>query len=361
MKTIEKSMYQRPELTAFVQEQLKQLDQHIHIDAENHGARNKPPLLELNINSYVIDNHHKAQALIGHVGAELQPAILVSEVIESEKIMERKLQALQNKLVSVKEKAIEHEKALKGKQREYSKFRLPLIWLAICVPLLGDGMLNRPTFETYGYNFIESLAMSILVAASLAVLAHSSGKIISLGKTIWQRRAIVATILFSITALFYYLADTRASYLSNEAATNAPNSENIHFSPIPFCLLSVLLFVIAVAINHFFFPTNEQRKAMREYQVLKQQCEDNVVEQQRIEQEMESLKQQYEELRQVNGSIYVYGGKLEDMIISHAQAGFGNWKKVSMMHRPDNGRPLCFDSDEYSFTFQRNFRPINLF
>ena len=53
MKTIEKSMYQRPELTAFVQEQLKQLDQHIHIDAENHGARNKPPLLELNINSYV--------------------------------------------------------------------------------------------------------------------------------------------------------------------------------------------------------------------------------------------------------------------------------------------------------------------
>jgi hypothetical protein len=89
MKTIEKSMYQRPELTAFVQEELKQFNQHILIDAENHGTRNKPPLFEQNIKPYLIGNHHKAQAIVGHVGAELQPAILVSEVIESEKVTER--------------------------------------------------------------------------------------------------------------------------------------------------------------------------------------------------------------------------------------------------------------------------------
>ena len=355
MKTIEKNMQQRPELMAFVQEQLKQFDQYNLIDAENHGERNMPALSELNIKPYLIGNHHKAQAIIGHVATELQPSILVSEVVENEKITQRKLQTLQNKLVAAKEKAVEFEKTLKDTQFEGGWFHPYLIWLCISIPLLGDSMLNRPAFETYGYSYIESLCISVLLAAALAVLAHCFSRIVALGKSVWQKRAIVAPIFLLITALFYYLANTRISYLSNE-----PDAANIHLSAVPIAAMSVLLFGVAVGLKHFLFPTREQRKTIREYQTSKQRYDDNAVEQQRIDQEMEALKQQQEELRQMNTALYVYGGRVEDMIIANAHAGFATWQKVNMMHRTDNGRPLCFDRDEYPFAFQRNFKPINL-
>jgi hypothetical protein len=360
MKVIETNTYHRPELTAYVQEQLKDLEQHSLIDAEDHGNRNKPLLLENNVKPYLVGNHHKAQAIMSHVASVLQPAALISEVVESEKATERRIQASRNMLVIVKQKAVEFEKELKGKHPEHSPLRVLLVWIAVCIPLLGDGMLNRPVFETFGYNFIESVCMSLLLAASLAVLAHSFGKIVALGKTIRQRRAIVAVISLLVTVLFYYLADTRASYLTHEAATYTGNGKDIDFSPIPFTMMSVLLFGIAVAINFFFFPSREQRKATRDYYALKYEYALNTAEHLRIEQGIEALQQQHEELVQVNGSIYVYGSKLEDMIISHAQIAFAAWEKVNMMHRPDNGRPICFGSDEYPFTFQRNFKPINL-
>jgi hypothetical protein len=354
MKTLEKSIQQRPELMAFVQEQLKQFDQHNLVDAENHGGRDMPSLSELNIKPYLIGNHHKAQAIIGHVAAELRPAILVAEVIENETITRRKLQTFQNKLVAVKEKAVEFENTTKATYFEGGGFHLHLIWLCICIPLLGDSLLNRPVFETYGYTYIESLGISVLLAAALAVLAHCFSRIAALGKSVWQKRAIATEIFLLITALFYYLADTRISYLSSE-----PDAANLHLSAIPIAAMSVLLFGVAVGLKNFFFPTREQRNTMREYQASKQRHDDNRDEQQRIEQQMEALKQQQEKLRQVNTSLYVYGGRLEDMIIAHAHAGFATWQKVNTMHRTDNGRPLCFDHDEYPFAFQRNFKPIH--
>lgn len=347
-------MQQRPELTAFVQEQLKQFDQHNLIDAENHGGRNMPALSEQNIKPYLIGNHHKAQSIIGHVATDLQPAILVSEVIENEKITQRKLQTLLNKLVAVKEKAVQLEKTVKATQFEVGGFHLYLIWLCVCIPLLGDSMLNRPAFEIYGYTFIESLGISILLAAALAVLAHCFSRIVALGKSVWHKRAIAITVFLLVTALFYYLADTRISYLSIET-----DAANTHLTAFPIAAMSVLLFGVAIGIKNFFYPTREQRTAMRGYQASKQLHDENRAEQQRIEQEIEMLKQQQEELRQVNTSLYVYGSQLEEMIIAHAHAGFAAWQKVNAMHRTDNGRPTCFN-EQYPFVFQRNFKPIHL-
>lgn len=146
------------------------------------------------------------------------------------------------------------------------------------------------------------------------------------------------------------------SYLSSE-----PDAANVHLSAIPIAAMSVLLFGVAIGIKNFFYPTREQRTAVREYQASKQLHDDNRAEQQHIEQEIEILKQQQEELRQVNTSLYVCGSQLEAMIIAHAHAGFTTWQKVNTMYRSDNGRPLCFGHDEYPFTFQRNFKPIHHF
>jgi hypothetical protein len=352
MKTIEKNIYSEPALEAYVREQLKDLDQQLCADAEQYAIKNKPPLLEKNIKSYFVEHHQKAQSIIDHISTELQPATLISEVVEDETKRDRILQGLQNKLRVVKDKAYEHEKLLKDKKQPYSTYRIPLMWVLIFVPLLGDGILNRPTFETYGYTFIESCAMSLLLATALTILAHLFDRIVALGKTLWQRRAIATGIIVIVTCLFYYLADTRASYLANEALAEGAI---LRVSPIAFTLISTVLFVVAVALNHFFFPTAEQRNAMREYQSVRKQHEELQQEISRIEQEIETTKQAHEALRHMNGSIYVYGSKLEDMVITHSIGGFAKFKKVNMMHRPDNGRPPGFDSDEYPYFFTKHF------
>jgi len=358
MKTATINAYHMPELDARIQRKLETVDREITHDAENNGVRNKPPLLENDIKPYFAEHHHKTQALLGETAAELQPAVLISEVVESEKNTERKVRELRNKLAAIKEKGGNCEAGVKGGQREYSKLRMPLAWLAVCIPLLGDGLLNLPAFETYGYNFVEALCVSILLAASLAILAHTFDRIVGLGKKVWQKRAIATSILAILTCLFFYLANARAQYLSNEASTNGTS---IHFSTIPLALFSVVLFVVAVAVNRFFFPTAEQRKAMRQFdeQVRMQQAIKD--ERAQIEAQIETVTLQHEELVQTNGSIYVYGGKLEDMIISNAHIGFAKWKRISMMHRSDNGRPIGFNDNDYPFTFQRHFQGIKSF
>jgi hypothetical protein len=359
MKTIEKHLYYKPDLDAYVQQKLNDFDKHECIDAEHEGLRNKPTLLDVNTNSCYLEHHQKRQELIGYVAANLQPTILVSEVHEGEKIRDRKLHDFNNKLRVLQEKATRLE-ATGSTPPPYSDARLPLVWFAMCTPLLADGLINRPTFETYGYNFIESLCMAVFFAVALAVLAHSFNRIVGLGKTLWQRRAIAAGFLAILSCIFIYLASTRAKYLTEEANIGSTNATNHTFSTIPLALLSITLFIVALAVSHFFFPDASQRRAKREHDEVKRTRQKNADEKASIEAQIETIKSDQEELMQMNSSMYVYGSLLEERIASHAYSGFAKWKKVNMMHRPDHGRPLGYMNDQYPFAFHRNFKSFNL-
>ncbi len=353
----QKSMYHMPVLDAKIEAFEKQFDHEINIDAENNGLRDKPTLLEEDTRPYVREHHHKIEAMASEIAATLQPSALISEVGESEKTTERTLRDLYNQLNTAKEKS---QELLQGKacgRRECSKWRMPLGWIAICVPLLGDGLLNLPAFQVFGYNFIEALGASVILAACLAVLAHVFDKIVGLGKTVWHRRAIAGSMITILACFFYYLAKVRAEFLSSQANGDNPHGD-IHFSPIPLALFSTLLFVSAVAINHFIFPNEAQRKSMREYDANEKMQQEHTDGRERLEAQIEAVKRQHEELVQTNGSIYVYGGKLEERLFARAKIGYSKWCRVNMMHRPDQGRPLCFNNDEYPFTFTRHFKPI---
>jgi len=358
MKTIEKNLHHKPELDSWVQQNLNEAKKHLALDAENFGIRGKPELLEENIKPYYNENHHFFHGVLNHVAKVLQPAILISEVEESERITARKIQGLNNQFIAEKEKESQCAQSLKGKQAYHSKFKLPIAWLLLSVPLIADAILNRPAFEAFGYSYLESLLISLIVAGGLTVLAHLFERIVNVGKTVWQRRAIAGSLLLIVFVLFYYLSAIRAAILTADAQSS---NTSIHFSGLPFALLSLMFFIVALAINRFLFPNAEQRRNMRELQQLQKELAEHIDMRKKIEHEIEALKQAHEELRQTNGSIYVYGCKLEESIIVAAQAGLAQWCKVNMMHRPDNGRPHCFDSHEYPFHFNRHFKPIDLF
>lgn len=358
METLEKTMYHKPDLDAYVNQKLKELEHAERIEAEHEGLKNRPQLLDAFTNSCYFDHHQNHQGLLDHVAGVLQPTILISEVHESEKTMDRQLHELNNKLRTLKEQAYKFECQAKALHPPYSDARMPLVWGAMCTPLLADGMLNRPAFEAFGYSFLESACMSLLFAAALAALAHTFDRIVGIGKTLWQRRIIAGALFTLVCTAFFYLAVTRAHYLSTEAYPDTPSGANQAFSPIPLALFSILLFVIALAVARFFFPSAAERKAKREYDAIKLEERKNADEAVRVEQQMEMIKRQHEELRQTNSNVYIHGAHLEDLIVTHACAGFPKWKKVNMAYRPDRGKPLGFTNDQYPFTFQRNFKTI---
>jgi hypothetical protein len=358
MKTVEKPMYHKPELDAWIQEHLKETEQRIIINAQNYAVRNRPPLLTENMQVYFHEDHVRFQAMIDTVGGKLQFNALCNEVAEHDRLTEGQLQAIHNKLSLAKENQIEIDRDLRGNRPPYGKFRLLLVWVAIGAIALFEGLLATPCFETWGYSLTETLCMGVLFAGVLAALAHAFERIVFLGKTPWQRRIITAALLLLLGCLFGYMSQARAEYLSKQIAANSADAINMHFSPWPFVLTSLLLFVVAVALNHFFLPSNEQRKAMREYNETLKKKSSNEAEQQQLEQDIANRKKENAELRQTNASILEYGCMLEQLIISHAHGGFALWKKHNMMYRPDNDRPTCFDDHSYPFAFNTNFHPI---
>lgn len=355
MITVEKKLYSHSKLESELEQELSDLESQWTIDAEVKGARNIPSLSETNVKPYVAHFHHTAQAIATSISAILQPAVLISEVIESEKNMDRRIRELSNKLTPLKEEENKLKKRLENEHRPFGRWRMPVVWVAMCLPLLADGLLNISCFQAYGYNYIEAVGVSILLAGALALLAHFFDRLVAIGKALWQRRLIALGILLTLASFFYFIADIRAEALSIEASSSGAAT---NYSPFPLTLFSTLLFIVAVCVNRFGYPTRDERKAMREYKEVVQRYQSIAKERKRIEDAIEAIKTLHEELIQMNGSIYVHGGKLEETVINRTWAAYGKWQSTNMMFRPDGARPAAFNGDEYPFIFKQSFREI---
>jgi hypothetical protein len=126
---------------------------------------------------------------------------------------------------------------------------------------------------------------------------------------------------------------------------------------MPFALASGLIFIIALTISKFAFPSREQRAQMEQYLRIKAEFDLLLNEEQQLEQEKAELIRKHEELKQANLSILLRAAALEDKVISAAKLGFSKWKRANTMHRPDRMRPAAFN-DDYPFSFNTNFSDI---
>jgi len=328
------------------------------IDAERLASNNLPRQSGDRMPSYVEEPHLGYQALMDKVNAEVQFKTTCGEVAEKQKFCDRRTHDLQNKLAEAKEKKVQMDTKRKKVSYPVYLIRLILAHLSIMLISLFEGMLSVPVYEIWGFNLVEAILMGSLFATVLAIFAHTFLSIVSLGKTIWQRRLIALGLLSLLTAMFTYMAITRAEYLSSLANANAVDSLNIHFSPLPFIFTSILLFLVAVAVHHFYMPTQEQKDAMCAYMQLNKERKAIDAEITIIEANIETLQQENSDLRNTNASMLVYGSMLEELIMNNAKRCYALWKKHNLMHRPDHCKPDCFN-EPYPFTFNTNFHSIN--
>ncbi len=356
MKTIEKPHYLNPKLEEELKTGLQKLDHAVVIGGENYGRRSLPLLKETNVSPFFEEHHRQAEAMLGKIDMEVPKASLIAEVQEDEKLMDTKVQAIENKLHKIKEQQHGAQAKLEGQKPPFNKARLVLAWIAVSLPLLGDAVISIPIWETWGFNFIESVLISLVFAGTLITFSHYFWRIVCLiGKTEWQRRAVATGLFLLIVMCFYFMAEARADLRS---AQMAAQGIDVHFKPIPFALVSGLIFIMALAISHFAFPSRAEREQMAEFERLKSEYQQLLEQEQELEQEKADIIAKHNQLRQANLSILLRAAALEDMVISAAKLGYTKWKRANTMHRPDRMRPAAFNDDTYPFSFQTSFSDI---
>jgi len=355
METLTKIRYHQPNLDTYVATQLAEIKIEIISNTENYAARNLPPPYNEIIDAYFEEDHLKFQGVID-VNRQLQKSTSIHHVVEHKQVTENKLREVLNKQSILREKQNKNTVQLQDKKPPFSKRIIRFVLIATAALTLGDVVFNVPVFETYGYNLAEAFILSTLFAFLLGILAHFFRRIISWGITLWQRRAIAISLVLLLTVLFYAMAAHRAQFLEAQASEDAVKT--VHVLPLPFVIMSLLLFLGAVVINDFYFPSKEQRDAMLEYQRLIKKKREIDDEYGRLKNEEAAIENAHVEVRHMNASILEYGYSLEELIMSKAHEDFAAFKKHNMMYRKDNCRPRSFDKPGYPFVFRTNFKTI---
>lgn len=358
MSTVVKDLYHLPALDAEVEAFVKQYDNAVSNSGEHEGLRNKPGLLEEDQRPYCAERHHEVQAMIYKVATRLQPTILISQRLESEKITARLLLDLQNKLNAAKERSAALTQEVKGKVRGHSNARLWIGLFFVCLPLIPDGLLYVPSFQLNGLKYFEAVIVCLGLSFGFTALAHFFKRIVAGGKTLWHQRARAVGIMGGVICVSYVLADMRTKYLNNEIEAENPHGKGEHIGSFSIVMVSLFLFVIAICINTYFFPNAEQRKITKDYNEAVKSHTEQEAEVKRIEAEIEALKRKHEELVQINDSIYIYGYNLQERLIAEAKVGYAKWCRINLSFRPDQGMPISFKSCEYPFNFTSHFKKI---
>jgi len=226
-----------------------------------------------------------------------------------------------------------------------------LIIVGVVLVCLADALYNLPTFEAWGLSYIEALILSIVFGASLAFFAHVYPHIVALGKTLWQRRIFAFGLLAMAFSIFLFFGEMRAEYLAKQASENGAT---VHYSGLPFALVSMLLLIIAIAIPYFFNPSKAQMEDKRRHETLsadKKKIEDEIAGIGRQRKANDAAKDM---IHSESGTQLNTGYSNEQRIIAHAMMTFSLFKKTNLIHRDDGVKPQSFN-EVYPFSFTTYF------
>lgn len=349
--------FHSPGLEASIKLACDQLLQKIKLSAEKFGLKNLPRLQQDKIQGHFEEHHFEYQKLIDQVNTEIQFKTTCHDVVEAGKVAENQLRELKNKISEAKDEEIKIDGQLKGLPEPVSLLKLLMPYVAVIIICLFEGILAIPVFELWASNYIEAILGGLGFAVLLALFAHYFFQIVSWGKTQMQQRMIAVALLLLLTGVFCGMGLRRAEHLSSLLQGPGTGEQAVNFSPVLFVCMSIILFLVAVAIRYFSYPTSEQWNHKKIYQDLKAIKHQKECEGQALKTECEKVDREYQALKSSSASMLVYGAMAEAEIINSAKAGFALWKTHNRMHRPDGCTPDCFHSD-YPFLFKTNFDSI---
>jgi hypothetical protein len=348
-----KTNYENQNLEESIYSSLNELLQKAEAKFQAIGARNYPMLENDSYAAYFEDIHLEHQKLIDKINSFLHPKVAYMQAAQATQKANRENHTVTNKVLPLKSRLIEVVNGLKAFQLS-PKTKLAtklLIGTAIAIICCADGIFNTPTFLAWGLVFYEALALGVIFGGVLTLYAHIIPWIISLGKTIWQKRLIVAGLVILTFGMFWYLGEMRADYLSDSAREDGLY---VHFSPLPFALASVVLLLIAIALPIIYYPSDEEREIKRRYDALAKEKQQIEKELKGIDEKIEDTADQKDAIHQESGSRLERGFELEQNVIANGLICFSSIKKTNLLHREDKQKPSCYN-EPYPFTWRTYF------
>ena len=346
-----KHTYTNPALEALLSATFGMVQEKAKASGETLAFKNLPPQNGDHMDFFE-EYHEQHQSLIHTVNTELNFETTRYNAVQGKENAEKDIQALHAKKSKAADKLIECESRVKNihPSPRTRKTFLMWLWIAIGVLCLAEGIFTIPILQIFGLNFLEALILGIIFGGVLSIYAHSIPWLVSLGKTVWQRRAIIAGLFVLTFAFFFFLGSMRANYLMDSMKTDGAT---VNFSAWPFALASILLLLTAMTLPILYYPSDEEKRVRLQYEEAIKEKEVWDKEIARIESEITGLGAKKDTLLVSSAAIIEYGQSLEHRIISHAKLCFSLFKKHNLMHRTDGIKPDCFR--EYPFAFTTYF------
>lgn len=351
---LSKTTFRSSELDGLLNQSFATIAKQAEINAETYANRNLPAPGSTDIGPFYNELHHKFQCLLDEIKRHLQGSAGIDEVVGHGKLADRRIQDAQNQRSLAREQAQLIATKMQGMEPPYSIKKMTAAYALIVLLSLGDGLFNLGVFTSWRSGYLEALGMALFFALLIAVIAHFFKWIVAFGKSPAQKRLITAGVFLVMLSLFSFMAISRSAYLEQQdyQETRIRNS----YSPVPFVIISMLIFTACVILSAVYCPTRQQQQEMREYLMLLEQHIEQQAEIDRLEALEHAIRQEHLALRQLHASVLDYGEACELLAMSRAREALETFKKHNMTRRQDNCRPVSFDSVEYPFTFITNFQ-----
>lgn len=343
-------------LEAMAAQQHLEIQQEIKINAKSFGQQNLPKPVADSLSTYFEEHHLRYQIIIDEANKNASFQSTCHKVVTEQKNSEEKIKNERNDIEDLERQKIILERQLKALPEGPSRLRIIVVLaILICISMF-EGILAIPTFETLGLNLLESIVAGILFAVIIASIAHMASRIIDLNISLRWKKILAVLTMVLMSLLFYYMAKTRADYLTANAIDSEGNQLFV-INPVLIFFLSLALFVTALGLCSLYFPNKEQREVMRTKALLLKQQKTLSNELQNKKSKIVKINEDFIALKEECGSTLSNGCMLEEIVMHNAKIGFTLWKRENLKVRQDNLRPQCFDSI-YPFQFTTYFHSI---
>jgi len=336
-----------------------EIQQQAELDAKTLAWRNLPMVHGDSFAPYLEGVHHQYQHLIESVNRRYNVNGIRMEATKATDNAHQETIALQNKIgeqhkyKNAKENELaSHTPAARTKIGH--KVLLLSIMAGICII---DSLFNRQSYEyVTGSSYLVSWAIVLVMGGVFAIAAHFFRVAINLGRSVWAKVAVGVCIFGFAFFCFWELALLRVETLTRDAQAEGIS---VHLDPTMIAVISCFIFLVAVAISYFGFPTREEMETRHKHDKITDEIKSIDTEILGLNDQILAVEKHKNEVHNDCANRLTAGQTEEAQIMAHARSCFSICKRINLMHRKDSQRPDCFD-EAYPYDFTTNFQIKNL-